>query len=92
MLNQLIERLVEEGYLTLLKNNGARRDLMGGMARGESKSRSAPMSNSKLLRKAWILGYKLLRNRWKFGQEFMGASRYVASRDGVEAEAASKAL
>src|SRR5881398_1428390 len=55
MLNQLIERLIEEGYLTLHEEQAEpRREMMGGKAKDESKSRFRATSNSKLLKKVWI--------------------------------------
>src|SRR3954470_24803927 len=93
-LNQLIERLVEEGYLKLHEeppNSEQRRQMMGN---GEGRIEEPLPRNVKfeVTKKGLdFLGYKTLRNLLgSLGQSSLGRhdTRHLAT--GVEAEAASK--
>src|SRR6266550_6409486 len=93
MLNQLIERLVEEGYLTLHEEQTEqRRDMMGG--NGERRIEEPLPRNVKfeVTEKGLdFLGYKTLRNLLgSLGKSSMGRHDTSHLATGVEAEAASK--
>src|SRR5512133_557665 len=94
MLNQLIERLVEEGYLTLKEAPQTPRDArdprMGGQGSiGEPLPRNVKFE---LTEKGLdFLGYKTLRNLLgSLGKSSLGRHDTLHLATGVEAEAASK--
>src|SRR3989454_3110882 len=94
MLNQLIERLVEEGYLTLHEERPAseqRREMMGN---GEGRIEEPLPRNIKfeVTEKGLdFLGYKTLRNLLgSLGKSSMGRHDTPHLATGVEAESASK--
>jgi len=94
MLNQLIERLVEEGYLTLHEeplNSQQRREMMGG---GQGTIEEPLPRNIKfeVTEKGLdFLGYKTLRNLLgSLGKSSLGRHDTLHLATGVEAEAASK--
>src|SRR3989441_2150378 len=94
MLNQLIERLVEEGYLTLHEERPAseqRREMMGN---GEGRIEVPLPRNIKfeVTEKGLdFLGYKTLRNLLgSLGKSSMGRHDTSHLATGIEAEAASK--
>ena len=95
MLNQLIERLVEEGYLTLHEEPltaQQRREMMGGNGEGRIEEPLPRNVKFEVTEKGLdFLGYKTLRNLLgSLGKSSMGRhdTSYLAT--GVEAEAASK--
>jgi Ca-activated chloride channel family protein len=95
MLNQLIERLVEEGYLTLHEqpqNADRRRDLGRGQGEGQIEEPLPRNIKFEVTEKGLdFLGYKTLRGLLgSLGKSSMGRhdTRHLAT--GVEAEAASK--
>src|SRR5712664_3171181 len=94
MLNQLIERLVEEGYLTLHEEPPAerrQRELIGG---GQGTIEEPLPRNIKfeVTEKGLdFLGYKTLRNLLgSLGKSSMGRHDTAHLATGIEAEAASK--
>lgn len=94
MLNQLIERLVEEGYLTLHEEQltaEQRREMMG---QGEGRIEEPLPRNIKfeVTEKGLdFLGYKTLRNLLgSLGKSSMGRHDTSHLATGIEAEAASK--
>jgi Ca-activated chloride channel family protein len=93
MLNQLIERLVEEGYLKLREEpqNERRREMMGN---GEGRIEEPLPRNVKfeVTEKGLdFLGYKTLRNLLgSLGKSSLGRHDTAHLATGVEAEAASK--
>jgi Ca-activated chloride channel family protein len=95
MLNQLIERLVEEGYLTLHEeplNSGQRRDLMRGQGEGRFEEPLPRNVKFEVTEKGLdFLGYKTLRNLLgSLGKSSLGRHDTPYLATGVEAEAASK--
>jgi Ca-activated chloride channel family protein len=95
MLNQLIERLVEEGYLSLQEdstNQRQPRERMGGNGEGRTEEPVPRNVRFEVTEKGLdFLGYKTLRTLLgSFGKSSMGRhdTHYLAT--GVEAEAASK--
>ena len=95
MLNQLIERLVEEGYLTLHEeplNSGPRRDLMRGQGEGRFEEPLPRNVKFEVTEKGLdFLGYKTLRNLLgSLGKSSLGRHDTPYLATGVEAEAASK--
>src|SRR6185503_8836919 len=95
-LNQLIERLVEEGYLTLHEeppNAEQRRDMMRS-GQGEGRIEEPLPRNVKfeVTEKGLdFLGYKTLRNLLgSLGKSSLGRHDTAHLATGVEAEAASK--
>src|SRR5712671_2119797 len=93
MLNQLIERLVEEGYLTLHEEQtGQRRDMMGGKGQGRVEEPLPRNVKFEVTEKGLdFLGYKTLRNLLgSLGKSSMGRHDTSHLATGVEAEAASK--
>ena len=95
LLNQLIERLVEEGYLKLHEeppNQQQRREMMGGNGEGRLEDPLPRNVKFEVTEKGLdFLGYKTLRNLLgSLGKSSMGRhdTRHLAT--GVEAEAASK--
>src|SRR5207245_1187948 len=94
MLNQLIERLVEEGYLTLHEEpqTEQRRDMMGG--NGEGRIEEPLLRNVKfeVTEKGLdFLGYKTLRNLLgSLGKSSAGRHDTAHLSTGIEAAAASK--
>src|SRR5713101_5233514 len=94
MLNRLIERLVEEGYLTLHEeplNSQQRREMMGG---GQGTIEEPLPRNIKfeVTEKGLdFLGYKTLRNLLgSLGKSSLGRHDTTHLATGIEAEAASK--
>src|SRR5256885_8724641 len=93
MLNQLIERLVEEGFLTLHEEpqTEQRREMMGN---GEGRIEDPLPRNIKfeVTEKGLdFLGYKTLRNLLgSLGRSSLGRHDTLHQATGVEAEAASK--
>ncbi len=93
MLNQLIERLVEEGYLTLHEEQTEqRRNLMGGNGQGRIEESLPRNVKFEVTEKGLdFLGYKTLRNLLgSLGKSSMGRHDTSHLATGVEAEAASK--
>src|SRR3989440_7309609 len=93
MLNQLIERLIEEGYLTLHEEQAEqRRDMMGGNGQGRIEEPLPRNVKFEVTEKGLdFLGYKTLRNLLgSFGKSSMGRHDTSHLATGVEAEAASK--
>src|SRR5438309_4305243 len=93
MLNQLIERLVEEGYLTLHEESQRQqREMMGGNGEGRIEERLPRNVKSVVAEKGLdFLGYKTLRNLLgSLGKSSMGRHDTSHLATGVEAEAASK--
>ena len=94
MLNQLIERLVEEGYLTLHEEpqTEQRRDMMGGNGEGRIEEPLPRNVKFEVTEKGLdFLGYKTLRNLLgSLGKSSMGRHDTSHLATGVEAEAASK--
>src|SRR5436853_2773007 len=93
MLNQLIERLVEEGYLTLHEEQTEqRRDMMGGNGQGRVEEPLPRNVKFEVTEKGLdFLGYKTLRNLLgSLGTSSMGRHDTSHLATGVEAEAASK--
>jgi Ca-activated chloride channel family protein len=94
MLNQLIERLVEEGYLTLHEQpqTEQRREMMGGNGEGRIEEPLPRNIKFEVTEKGLdFLGYKTLRNLLgSFGKSSLGRHDTLHLATGVEAEAASK--
>jgi Ca-activated chloride channel homolog len=93
MLNQLIERLVEEGYLTLHEEQTEqRRDTMGGNGQGRVEEPLPRNVKFEVTEKGLdFLGYKTLRNLLgSLGKSSMGRHDTSHLATGVEAESASK--
>lgn len=95
MLNQIVERLVEEGYLTLHEQplTPAQRDQMrGGSGEGRIEEPLPRNIRFEVTEKGLdFLGYKTLRNLLgSLGKSSMGRHDTVQLATGVEAEAASK--
>ena len=94
-LNQLIERLVEEGYLTLREEPPTaeqRRQMMGGNSEGQIEDPMPRNVKFEVTEKGLdFLGYKTLRNLLgSLGKSSMGRHDTSHLATGVEAEAASK--
>src|SRR5438034_5640567 len=93
MLNQLIERLVEEGYLTLHEEpQAARREMMGGNGEGRIEEPLPRNIKFEVTEKGLdFLGYKTLRNLLgSLGKSSLGRHDTTHLATGVEAESASK--
>ena len=93
MLNQLIERLVEEGYLKLNEEpQSERRRQMGGKGGGRVEEPLPRNVKFEVTEKGLdFLGYKALRNLLgSLGKSSMGRHDTAHLATGVEAEAASK--
>ena len=95
MLNQLIERLVEEGYLTLHEEPltaQRRREMMGGNGEGRIEDPLPRNVKFEVTEKGLdFLGYKTLRNLLgSLGKSSMGRHDTLHLATGIEAEAASK--
>jgi Ca-activated chloride channel family protein len=93
MLNQLIERLVEEGYLTLHEEpQTERREMMGGNGEGRIEEPLPRNIKFEVTEKGLdFLGYKTLRNLLgSLGKSSMGRHETSHLATGIEAEAASK--
>jgi len=94
MLNQLIERLVEEGYLTLHEQpqTEQRREMMGGNGEGRIEEPLPRNIKFEVTEKGLdFLGYKTLRNLLgSLGKSSVGRHDTSHLATGVEAEAASK--
>ena len=94
-LNQLIERLVEEGYLTLHEDpptSEQRRQMMGGNGEGQIEEPMPRNVKFEVTEKGLdFLGYKTLRNLLgSLGKSSMGRHDTSHLATGIEAEAASK--
>src|SRR2546425_8722663 len=94
MLNQLIERLVEEGYLTLHEEpqNERQREMTGGNGGGRIEEPLPRNVKFEVTEKGLdFLGYKTLRNLLgSLGKSSMGRHDTSHLATGIEAEAASK--
>jgi Ca-activated chloride channel homolog len=93
MLNQLIERLVEEGYLTLHEEpQNQQRRQMGGNGEGRVEEPLPRNVKFEVTEKGLdFLGYKTLRNLLgSLGKSSLGRHDTAHLATGVEAEAASK--
>jgi Ca-activated chloride channel homolog len=93
LLNQLIERLVEEGYLTLREQQPQRSERRQGMRGPGEVSEPLPRDvRFEVTEKGLdFLGYKTLRNLLgSFGKSAAGRHDTVYLSTGVEAAAASK--
>src|SRR5712671_1077502 len=93
MLNQLIERLIEEGYLTLHEEPAEqRRDTMGGNGEGRVEEPLPRNIKFEVTEKGLdFLGYKTLRNLLgSLGKSSLGRHDTSHLATGVEAESASK--
>ena len=95
MLNQLIERLVEEGYLTLREepqNAEQRRDMRRGNGQGQIEEPLPRNIKFEVTEKGLdFLGYKTLRSLLgSLGKSSMGRHDTTHLATGVEAESASK--
>src|SRR6266704_1561247 len=94
MLNQLIERLVEEGYLTLHEQpqTEQRRKMMGGNGEGRIEEPLPRNIKFEVTEKGLdFLGYKTLRNLLgSLGKSSVGRHDTPHLATGVEAESASK--
>jgi Ca-activated chloride channel family protein len=95
MLNQLIERLVEEGYLTLQEEPltaSQRREMMQGNGEGRVEEPLPRNIKFEVTEKGLdFLGYKTLRNLLgSLGKSSLGRHDTLHLATGVEAEAASK--
>src|SRR5205809_680530 len=94
LLNQLIERLVEEGYLTLHEGpqTEQRREMMGGNGEGRIEEPLPRNIKFEVTEKGLdFLGYKTLRNLLgSLGKSSMGRHDTLHLATGVEAESASK--
>jgi len=95
MLNQLIERLVDEGYLTLREeqaNSQQAREQRGASGPGEIGEPLPRNVKFELTEKGLdFLGYKTLRNLLgSFGKSSVGRHDTLHLATGVEAESASK--
>ena len=91
-LNQLIERLVEEGYLTLKEEPPPRQGQLGGVGRPEVSEPLPRNVKFEVTEKGLdFLGYKTLRNLLgSLGKSAMGRHDTSYLSTGVEAAAASK--
>jgi len=94
-LNQLIERLVEEGYLTLHEeplNRDQRQEMMRGQGEGQIEDPLPRNIKFEVTEKGLdFLGYKTLRNLLgSLGKSSLGRHDTPYLATGVEAEAASK--
>ncbi len=94
-LNQLIERLVEEGYLTLHEDpltQQQRREMMGGNGEGRIEEPLPRNIKFEVTEKGLdFLGYKTLRNLLgSLGKSSMGRHDTSHLATGIEAESASK--
>jgi Ca-activated chloride channel family protein len=94
-LNQLIERLVEEGYLTLHEeplNSEQRREMRRGQGEGQIEDPLPRNIKFEVTEKGLdFLGYKTLRNLLgSLGKSSVGRHDTPHLATGVEAEAASK--
>ena len=92
MLNQLIERLVEEGYLKLREENPERTRQQRGMGQGEVSEPLPRNVHFEVTEKGLdFLGYKTLRNLLgSLGKSSVGRHDTPHLSTGVEAAAASK--
>lgn len=94
LLNQLIERLVEEGYLKLHEEPPTReqREMMGGNGQGRIEDPLPRNVKFEVTEKGLdFLGYKTLRNLLgSLGKSSMGRHDTLHLATGIEAEAASK--
>jgi Ca-activated chloride channel homolog len=94
LLNQLIERLVEEGYLKLHEEPATpeQREMMGGNGQGRFEDPLPRDVKFEVTEKGLdFLGYKTLRNLLgSLGKSSMGRHDTLHLATGVEAEAASK--
>jgi Ca-activated chloride channel family protein len=93
MLNQLIERLVEEGYLTLHEGpQTARPEMMRGNGEGQIEEPLPRNIKFEVTEKGLdFLGYKTLRNLLgSLGKSSLGRHDTTHLATGVEAESASK--
>ena len=94
MLNQLIERLVEEGYLTLHEGpqTEQRREMLGGNGEGRIEEPLPRNVKFEVTEKGLdFLGYKTLRNLLgSLGKSSVGRHDTLHLATGVEAESASK--
>src|SRR5438093_4386029 len=95
MLNQLIERLVEEGYLTLHeepRSSQQQREMMRGNGEGRIEDPLPRNIKFEVTEKGLdFLGYKTLRNLLgSLGKSSMGRHDTLHLATGIEAEAASK--
>ena len=95
MLNQLIERLVEEGYLALHEeplNSLQRREMMRGNGEGQIEDPLPRNIKFEVTEKGLdFLGYKTLRNLLgSLGKSSLGRHDTPYLATGVEAEAASR--
>src|SRR5216110_2641765 len=95
MLNQLIERLVEEGYLTLHeepRSSQQQREMMRGNGEGRIEDPLPRNIKFEVTEKGLdFLGYKTLRNLLgSLGKSSMGRHDTLHLATGVEAEAVSK--
>ena len=95
MLNQLIERLVEEGYLSLQEDPadpGEQRQIMGGNGEGRVEEPLPRNVRFEVTEKGLdFLGYKTLRTLLgSLGKSSMGRHDTPYLATGIEAEAASK--
>src|SRR5437867_11491742 len=95
MLNQLIERLVEEGYLTLREEPSTseqQREMMGGDGEGRIEDPLPRNIRFEVTEKGLdFLGYKTLRNLLgSLGKSSLGRHDTLDLATGIEAEAASK--
>src|SRR5947207_8562246 len=94
LLNQLIERLVEEGSLTLHEEpqTEQRREMMGGNGEGRIEEPLPRNIKFEVTEKGLdFLGYKTLRNLLgSLGKSSVGRHDTLHLATGVEAEAASK--
>src|SRR5207302_9666812 len=94
MLNQLIERLVEEGYLTLHEESTTAEQRREMMSNGEGRIEEPLPRNIKfeVTEKGLdFLGYKTLRNLLgSLGRSSLGRHDTLHLATGVEAESASK--
>src|SRR6266705_2183484 len=95
MLNQLIERLVEEGYLNLHEESQTspqRREMRRGNAEGRIEEPLPRNIKFEVTEKGLdFLGYKTLRNLLgSLGKSSMGRHDTLHLATGVEAESASK--
>src|SRR5581483_4670481 len=95
MLNQLIERLVEEGYLNLREESltsEQRREMRGGNGEGRIEDPLPRNIKFEVTEKGLdFLGYKTLRNLLgSLGKSSMGRHDTAHLATGIEAEAASK--
>ena len=94
LLNQLIERLVEEGYLKLHEEQPAQeqREMNGGNGQGRFEDPLPRNVKFEVTEKGLdFLGYKTLRNLLgSLGKSSMGRHDTLHLATGIEAEAASK--